>query len=268
MKIIVEYFMKENIRNHRILNFICQHIIIDLPTLSKEFRISLSTVHRILKSLAPWVQVNKNQVFYTPFLSLKYTDISYEQHKNNIAYHTSTLINEGETICLAGGSTTVALMIPFIISNNQNILILTNNIYAISLFLIFREQAFHKNITLHLIGGSIQHDFFSLGGEYASNLIKNFRIDKTFISTKSANERGVFSNSLTPIYIEKLFLENSQKNYILINKEKFSKKYLFRWGEWIEFDGLITNYSTPPQQEKPFQTIICQRFPSSFFHYL
>ncbi|MGL5955988.1 MAG: hypothetical protein ACRC0X_05225 [Brevinema sp.] len=257
--------MKENIRKQRILNFICQQIVVDLTVLSKEFSISLSTVHRILKSLSPWVKVNKNKVFYTPFLYFKYTDIHYEQHKNNIAYHTSTLVNKGETICLAGGSTTVALMIPFIISNNKDILILTNNIYAISLFLVFRDLALSKNITLHIIGGSIQHDFFSLGGEYASNLIKNFSIDKTFIGTKSANKRGFFSNSLTPAYIEKLFLEHSKKNYILINKEKFFQQYLFRWSQWEEFDGLITDHPNPPQQDIPFQTIICQQFPSSFF---
>ncbi len=256
--------MKKIIRDESVLHYICQHIVVDFHTLQKHFDISLSTIHRILKSLQPWIKADKNKVIYISFIDYKYKDLAYEQSKNAIAYKATKLIQDGDIICLAGGSTTIALMIPFIILQCQNIFIITNNIYAISLYLTLRDSALAKNITLLIVGGLIQYDSLSLEGEYSLNLIKNFNIDKTFISTESVDKRGFFMNTLTYAYVEKCFLENSHKNYMLANKEKFHRELLFRWSEWKEFDGIITNYTEPLQQREDFEVILSDG-PTNFF---
>ncbi len=256
--------MKKIIRDESVLHYICQHIVVDFYTLQKHFDISLSTIHRILKSLHPWVKIDKNKVIYMPFSHFKYKDLAYEQNKNAIAYKATKLVQDDDTICLAGGSTTIALMVPFIILHSQNVFIITNNIYAISLYLALRDIALAKNISILIVGGLFQYDSFSLTGEYALNLIKNFSIDKTFISTQSVNKRGFFVNELSYAYVEKCFLENSHKNYILANKEKFGKELLFRWGEWKEFDGIITDYTAPLHQREGFQVILSDPFTNLF----
>lgn len=258
--------MKKIVDEYDVLEYIYKNVILYTSDIQSKFSISLSTTHRILKKLSSnsWIYLDKDKIIYMPFKHFKCEDINYEKRKNAIAYKATEIIEEGDIVCLAGGSTTVALVLPFIILKKKNIFIITNGVLAVRYYLSLEKTALQNNISLLTIGGTVQNDCYSFGGEYASEVVNKLHINKTFISTQGADiTRGLFVDEVKETYVETKFTKTSKDSFLLINSEKFHKRKFFKWGDWKDFDGVITDYKERTLDFTPnFKHIIAQDFSS------
>lgn len=238
--------MKKIVDKLDILAFIYKNVKVSVNDIIKIFGISVSTAHRVLSKLSEenWVVIEQNTVLYMPFSHFDYvSNMESAIIKNALAYQAVKLISENDKICLSGGSTTIALMLPFIFLNKKNITIISNSSLILRYYLAFSELAIENNITLITIGGSLRKHFFSFGGEYAEDIIYNFNIDKTFMGTESVDvELGFFTETISEHFVESSFMEVSSKVYLVTSSEKFSIKKLYRWTDWDSISGIVTDY--------------------------
>ncbi len=237
--------MKKIISEKEVLNYIMQNIEVELNDIVKIFSISSSTAHRILRKLGQsnWVDVKQNTIYYKPFTLFNYDDKNSARITNALSYRASKMINSSDSVGLIGGSTTVASILPFLILENENITIISNNSLALQYYLMFKDYALSKKIHFFVIGGTLRDEYVSFGGEYSEEIIKHFTINKCFIGTQSVDiERGLFTNSVSDRFVETSFIQVAEKAYIVTAATKFNVKKFYRWASWSEFDGIITDY--------------------------
>lgn len=234
--------MKKVITEEKILEYVCKNINVSLDDIKNHFGISVSTLHRLVNKLKNlFITVSDNRVLYIPFSYFENKDTETEKIKNKIAYNAVDIIKDGEVICLAGSSSTVSLMLPFILMRKKDVSVITNTVPVLRCYMSLYDIAIKNNITLLTIGGTVPANVMSFGGEYADNIISHFNINKIFISTQGVNSLGLYVDTPLETYAEKTFLSVSSEKYILADSAKFKSKRLFRWGEWKEFDGIITD---------------------------
>lgn len=237
--------MKQLIEKKDLLSFIYKNVNININLLKENFNISTSTVYRMLQQLKDenWILIDKNNIIYKPFSYINMQEDNFRNIlKNALAYKAHELINNGDVICLSGSSTTMSLMIPFIIMNKENITIISNSVLVLRSYLNYYDLAIKKNIILLVIGGTIKKQFYAFNGEYVDNIANNLNIEKSFFGTQSIDpQRGLFMDTLLENMVEKKLMEISKNNYLIANYEKFQTKGLFKWADLCELKGIISD---------------------------
>lgn len=237
--------MRKIVQEAQILEYISCNLEVSLTSLREVFPVSVPTLNRLLAILKRnnWIKIEKDKVIYSPityFSSYSMKDIGA---KMNLARGALSLIEDGDTIGLAGGSTTVSLMMPFLLLNKKNITVVSNSLLALKYYLDLEYLAKENNISFIALGGMIQSHEYVFETDYAETVTANYRIDKTFMTTSGADvDRGLFGDSPKEFSIEKHLMKVSGKNYLLCTKDKFNKKHLYKWADWANFSGLITDY--------------------------
>ncbi|MDD6346704.1 MAG: DeoR/GlpR family DNA-binding transcription regulator [Lachnospiraceae bacterium] len=139
----------------------------------------------------------------------------YTEEKASICKKAASLIQSGDTIFIDCSTTSFSLL--KYIDPGKNVTVLTNSIQVV----MENEEYLHPNITLIMIGGIFQKDFYSFGGEFASDMLNNFLPNKTFISAMSLGEDGVlYDANMHNIDVKRYFINNSDKVILLIDHSK------------------------------------------------
>ncbi|MGL5955984.1 MAG: DeoR/GlpR family DNA-binding transcription regulator [Brevinema sp.] len=237
--------MKKIVDKEEILNFIYKHIKISIEDILDNFHISVSTAYRILKQLDDenWIVFDSNTIYYKPATLFSYDCIDTVILTHALAWESAKIIQENDVICLSGGSTTIASILPFIILTKKNITIISNSSLVFQYYLLFYNQAIQNSINLITIGGQLRHHFHSFGGEYADQIIEHFNIAKTFLGTECVHEKqGLLTNTLAESFIETAFMKVSEQTYLVASAQKFYKKAKYVWADWNQFNGIISDY--------------------------
>ncbi|MGL4676357.1 MAG: MarR family transcriptional regulator [Brevinema sp.] len=245
--------MKKIADKKKILRFIYQRVELSIHDILGHFRLSMSTAYRILKQLEceNWIVLDLNSIYYKPSTLFSYDQIDTARLTNALAWESAKIIQENDVICLSGGSTTVALILPFVILNKKNITIISNSSLVFQYYLLFYDQALQHRINLITIGGQLRHYSYSFGGEYADQIIEHFNISKTFLGSESAHEKqGLFTNTLAESFIETAFMKVSEQTYSVVSAQKFHNKSKYLWAEWTQFDGIISDYDLSNFRER------------------
>lgn len=238
--------MEKSISKLSLLSYIYQNIEVSINDIIEEFHVSISTAYRLARSLREdgWVSIENNKVSYMPFDFFPYEDKATAFTQNALAFKAIDLIEENEVICLSGGSSTIALILPFIIMYKKNIVIISNSTLVFRYYMKLQRIACQKNISLITIGGTIRSHFYSFGGEYADYIIHRFQIEKTFMGTECVDPlKGLYSDILIESFVERNFFDVSEKTYLLAAAVKFKKKCLYQWASWEDFHGFISDYN-------------------------
>ncbi len=238
--------MKKIVDKKEVLVYIYQYIEVPIKDILSVFNISESTAHRVLKQLVQehWITIEQHIIYYKPFTFFPYIEKEKAILTNALAWNATKIINEGDVICLSGGSTTIAAMLPFIILTKKNITIISNSSLVFQYYLSLYPKALKQNIKLLAIGGVLRQEFNSFGGEYADEIIAHFNILKTFLGAESlVVNQGVFTNILAESFIETAFMKISKATYLVTASSKFSIKGKYKWADWGQFRGIVSDYN-------------------------
>ena len=152
--------------------------------------------------------------------------------KREIAKLATSLIEEGETIIIDGGSSTY-FMADYL--EDKNLKVITNS-FAIATRLI--EQS--RN-TVIIPGGIIYPQSRIVLNPFDSNFFDDYAPSKLFMSVGGLSDMGATNSDTTLIRVEKRMIESANELIILCDSSKFSKRgSLFLCG-LDDIDILITD---------------------------
>ena len=154
--------------------------------------------------------------------------------KNVIAEKALKLISNGESLFLDGSTTVVSLAKK--INTKKGITIIT---YSLD---IINEIKSNNDLKIICTGGEFQETTLSFVGLKAEVFLKEFYVDKAFISPAGISlKSGLTVENPLQASIKKLMLENSSQKIVLIDSSKFDKITLNKICNINEVDLIITD---------------------------
>ncbi|CEO30867.1 DeoR/GlpR family DNA-binding transcription regulator [Paraclostridium sordellii] len=162
----------------------------------------------------------------------KYINI---EAKKSIALNAITLIENKDVIFLDTSTNNLELA-KELNKTNKDITVVTNMIE------IVLELKRNKNIKIILIGGEFNKEVEAIVGAAADRYIRKFTYDKAFIGLCGINkETGYISTvNLEDGNTKKTIIECSNRNYLVMENEKFNYDEFYKFATLDEITGIIT----------------------------
>lgn len=224
-------------RYQYILNRLKQEGVVKSQELMKEMECSESTIRRDLdrleeEGLLVRVHGGAKRVYEVereqPFSEKTSKNI---QEKQDIARYAASLVNDGDTIFLDAGTTTIQ-MIPYL--KDKAIRIVTNAVQHASLLA-------DQNNEVILIGGLLKNTTKAMVGATSAEQLAQYRFTKAFLGINGIDlEYGLTTPDPEEAVIKKQAIANSAKVFILADKSKWNK-VTFDKIEDIENVTIISN---------------------------
>jgi DeoR/GlpR family transcriptional regulator of sugar metabolism len=226
-------------RKQYIQNQLDKHQSVQVNKLAADLDVSEMTIRRDLNDLEQLGVLRK-----THGGAIKEVSRSYEppfnlrrhkalEEKCRIAKEALKFVNEGDTIALDSGTTTVELAKELV--SFTNLTIATTSIHIATIFLD------HPTITLLLSGGMLRKHEGSLVGSFAHNTFNSLYFDTFFVSGGAlSSESGLSDYIIEDATIKKLIMGHSKKTVALMIGEKFEQSAFAQVAPLGELDVLIS----------------------------
>lgn len=234
-------------RQKRIVELVNERGIVTLKELMKEVDISKATAHRDINELEQENLIVKTRggaqslstlPKYEPAFSIKAQTNAAE--KQRIAGEAVKYVFPGAHVFLDSGTTTFE--VARLLAGFSDLTIVTNDIR------IAYEMNNHSKNALILIGGIIRDGFCSSYGYYAENMLKNIKIDITFLSVDAIDlEQGVMSYTMDDVNLKSIGMENAKKSFMLCDHSKFTTQALFTVGLMDQITTIISGNELDPE---------------------
>jgi DeoR/GlpR family transcriptional regulator of sugar metabolism len=226
---------------------------VSIKTLARELQTSEATIRRDLDYLAESYNeiertfggaiFNKNGSLSEVELLLDLKMDIEKQSKLKIAKAAKSFVEDGDIILIDSGSTCYYFAKE--LTTFQNLTVICTDLK------IAEMLAYHSGITTFIIGGEVRHSLFSVGSYYAEEFIKNFSLNKVFMSCDAVDtSMGTISNSSTfEVGLKKQIFKNGEKIYLILDSTKFNKKSIYTIGNLSKASAIITDYKPRPEDE-------------------
>ncbi len=209
-------------RNH-LLEVVRTRGFASLPQLAEELKVSESTIRRDLDFLEDTGAAKRTHggVFYT---GRSPKNPHFEQlqpaqwdKKAAIAQRAVSLIDDGDTVLLDGGSTTYEVARLLI---GRPLQIVTNSLPVANLF------ASSPDADLVLLGGYVYPRTGVALGPYANEMLGRLHVRRTVLSVSGATERGFYNNNLLLVETERAMIAAAEEVIVVADSTKFGHQSL------------------------------------------
>ena len=213
-------FLQE--RHHKILELLQRQKRVIVTDLSKQLHVSVDTIRRDLTRLEEQdllIRTFGGAILPSSINACPPFEIRKELRKADkeyIAQLAFAQIQEKDTVFI-DGSTTSLTILPYL-KNIKVLTVITNSIDVISDIL-----KYNKELTLYMIGGTINNSISSTLGNEALLKLSELRVDKAFISTSGFNADGLYGNDFNEVTFKKTLIKNSSQVYFLLDSSKYNK---------------------------------------------
>lgn len=214
-------YMFSEERQQKISELLKEKSSLKVSALAEIFKVSESTIRRDLqemeeKGLLTRTHGGAVSVQGTSFEpSFKEKEIEEREQKVAIAKIASSMIEDGDTIILDSGTTT--LEIAKRIQANK-VTVITNSID------IAEVLSGNEKVDLIVTGGSMRVTTRAMVGHITENVLKNFRVDKAFIGANGISiEEGITTPNFTEAQTKKAMMNVANKVIIAADSSKFNK---------------------------------------------
>jgi len=233
-------------RRTRIVHLIRQNGKVQVKDLGKEFQISEVTIRNDLKELENRGLVQRvhggalppDTVIVEP--SLQERIRSHAEEKRRIGAAAAELIEDGDSIILDSGSTT--LEIAKRLKGKKNLKVITNGVY------IAMELLGVQGVQLILLGGLLRENSFSVVGHFAESMLEHLSADKLFIAADGCDiEFGLSTPNLEESRVNQVMARIARQKILVADSSKFGKRSLSRIVSLLEMDKVITDIALPQQ---------------------
>lgn len=131
---------------------------------------------------------------------------AHSDEKRRIGAMAATLINDGETIILDSGTTT--LEIARQIKKKQGLQIITNGVN------IAAELLDARGVEVFIVGGTLRGESASISGRFTEEMVEQFSADKMFLSGAGCDlDFGVSGANLEETMVNRAMLRNLPRNH-------------------------------------------------------
>lgn len=212
--------MLTNERHEFILNMLAEKQTIKIQDVVDATAASESTIRRDLTELEN--QQKLERVFggaVLPGRNLMEQSISdkstlHLQEKIRLAKFAASLVQEGESVFLDAGTTTVQ-MIPFL--KGKNLIVVTNGLTLV-------DSLNENGITTYLTGGLLKSRTGALVGAQTAESLQSYRFDRCFLGVNGIHEEyGYTTPDPEEAAIKRLASSLSRKAYVVADHSKLTK---------------------------------------------
>lgn len=209
-------------RQLQIEHFIREHSRATVGELSQRFKVSEPTIRRDLDKLESSGRVRRahggaiaiEKAAPEPPVNQRMQESAGE--KSRIGRAAAELVNDGETIFLGSGTTT--LEVARHLAGKKNLTVITNALT------IANCLAGNENINLIVTGGMLRHSENSLVGHLVEQALKDLRADKAIISIRSISlEEGLTSDHFSETMTDRAIIRCARKVILVADHSKFDK---------------------------------------------
>ncbi|MDP4143627.1 MAG: DeoR/GlpR family DNA-binding transcription regulator [Bacillota bacterium] len=167
--------------------------------------------------------------------------------KQSIGRYAAELINDGDTIILDSGTTTLE------IAKNitaKNITVVTNSID------IAAEISNRDGVELIVAGGTLRFNTRSMVGHLCEGVFKNFRVDKAFIGANGISiNQGITTPNFTEAQAKKAMMNSANKIIIVADSSKFENVCLSVICKVSSITSIITSGELPEETIKEYEEL-------------
>lgn len=222
-------YSKSELRRSRVLEQIKMHGKISIQEIIEETGCSEATARRDLDMLEKSGQIIRTigGAVYEGTLTQSAVELPFadkrffqRQEKERIAEEAAKLVEEGDIVCLTGGTTT--FFIARALKRFRNITIVTNAVN------IAADLADSDGIQVVVIGGIMRAKSYELSGPLAESVINKINITKMFLGVDGVSlEHGFTTHSELEARIAQLLIGRSRHVYAVFDQSKLEKSALF-----------------------------------------
>ena len=163
------------------------------------------------------------------------------EEKKRIAKYVASIIKDGESLMLDGGSTT--LLVAQELSIRRNLFIITNTSTIGDVFV--NGENGNKVI---LVGGELMYGTYVTTGALAENTVRSFRVNKAIIGLTALHPtQGCFSALPQEGEIKRLMLEHAQETIIVVDSSKIGNLALSFVCDLKKISTVITDDKVEPK---------------------
>ncbi|MDP1420210.1 DeoR/GlpR family DNA-binding transcription regulator [Peribacillus simplex] len=241
-------------RKLKIIDFITNYSRASVQDLSDYLKVSQSTIRRDLKELQTTNQIQRTHggavslqaVNFEPKIMDK--EVEFVQEKKAIAKKAVEFIDDGDTILLDAGTTTLPILED--LQQFSQLTIVTNSI------LIMRNFKPTAGIEILFLGGSLRNETLASVGSFAEQNLEMIRVDKAFVAINGVHlTEGLTTPNLMEARIKKLMIQNAQQVILLSDSSKMGKVSFAKVADLQEIDKFIVDDRLHPSFKKSLEDL-------------
>lgn len=217
-------------RRQRLVALVEQHSSLTVSELSGMLGVSPATIRRDLAELSMRGLVERGHggaarritsATEMPEPPLPNRSSLQADEKRRIGEAAANLVQDGETIIISGGTTTIQ-MIPHL-ARRTNLTVITN---ALNVGLAL---ASYPSITVIMIGGTLRHSELTLLGPLGEDALENLRADKLFMGSSAIHlEYGVSAENLAEARSDQTLIASAREIIVVADHTKFGRLAMVR----------------------------------------
>ncbi|MCL2197748.1 MAG: DeoR/GlpR family DNA-binding transcription regulator [Defluviitaleaceae bacterium] len=209
-------------RRHEIAKLLSDNAKLLTPSLCKTFDVSPATIRNDLRTLEREGILKRTHGGAIPAGKTAYEligkskEVECIEEKRKIAMFAETLVEDGDTIVLDTGTTTMELA--KLLTDKENLTVVTSDI-KIALYL---EENSSANI--YLLGGMIRRNFHCAMGAETINQLKGLSTDKAFIAVNALSvEKGFTTPSIELANVKAAMVATGATAVFLADSQKLNR---------------------------------------------
>lgn len=221
---------------------------VEIKALMNEFGISEVSIRKDLATLeakqllirVKGGAVNISQLPESYDLPIENKSKQHLEEKMRIGELAASMVNDGETILLDAGSTTMEVAKN--LKDRKNLTIITNSL-RIALYLASLDK-----FNTIVLGGKLRSLSESTVGMVADNDMKNFYCDKLFLGVDSFNiEKGISTPNLEEAGLNQTMIASARQVIAVFDSSKFGRRSLAFISSIENLDDIITDSNIPAE---------------------
>ncbi len=237
-------------RRNKILDHIKETGEVLITRLSKEFDVSEVTIRNDLGHLerknllvrARGGAINiENHVGIDQRIAEK--NKIHSNEKAAIGKLASSLINDGDTIIIDSGTTTAEIVKH--LDRIKYLNVITNALNIVNMLMA------HPAVNVIIPGGYLRQNAMSLVGPLAEKNLRNFYVDKVFLSTDGFDTRqGIFTPNIDEAHLNGIMIEITKEVILVTDSSKFKRKSLAFICGLDKIRKVVTDSGIEPDDKK------------------
>lgn len=228
-------------RRQKIYEIIQEAKRVSIPELVDKFNVSGTTIRIDLSYLEKTGKITRthggamlNEDPLTKEIPIHSRKDSHITQKQKIALYARSLINDGDTILLDSGTTSLELA--KLLIDTKDVTVITNDLQ------IALELQRMQNIYLIILGGRVRNFFECTIGSTAFKYLENLSVDKAFITANAVSlNKGLTTPNLENAEIKTAMMNIADKKYLICDSSKFGKKTACTFAKIEDIDLIITD---------------------------
>ncbi len=233
--------MKAAERRLRIRQMFDTRDFLDVETLCRELNASESSVRRDLGLLESENAVKRVYGGAIPVQvagDYAVESIHASDEKSHIAQLTASLIEDGQTVILDGGTTVMAVARQLAA---KSLHVITNSLP------IAEVLESYRNIELTLTGGYLDPRIRVMLGPFCEQMLGAIRADAVIMGIGSISESGFSNNNTLVVGSEKKMIEVADRLIIVADHTKFGRGGMFHVAPLDAADVVVTDKELAPE---------------------